>query len=564
MAALQLLGMERPFQGVASCPAPEKSHTLPRPIVVSRMMIPSENTTAGASDWSGAFSAVAEQMYAVLKACPRRALLACSTVNPRHPLPLDHLELVATVTGSSACALDYQPSMAKRIKAFSRSLAFAALVTIRIAYVRARFHTKIRALLREPASVVMKTWFFGPPSGNGPDFYFGRLPNLLQANGMSYVLVGGNLGTGSATCFARSLLDSGRHAIPELALVRLWAPLAILADQILTSFSLTKLAKNSHNPLFSAVASRASLECLRPATFSHALHYYTAKRAVEIWRPKAYATLYEGQPWEKVAWLGAKNADPACRTMGYQHAVVMPHSLGLIAPHVDGWEFPAPDIVFGLGDATIALMEGGHRALGTTFMTLGSFRRTSEKQQQASPSPTRRVVLVVPEGFMEEAVLLFERAAEAAIAMPDYRFVFRCHPQLPFDRIRSHLSNDIAALPNVEISDRVAIEDDFARSSVVLYRGSSVVLYAVLAGLKPYYFNEPGMPYVDPLYQLGCWRESVDSVGKLADSLRHYAQMDAERILTEWTSAKVFCNDYASPVNELDVTEAINFLTGMC
>ncbi|HEY5604593.1 MAG TPA: hypothetical protein VIM41_15935, partial [Gammaproteobacteria bacterium] len=39
MAALQLLGMERPFRVLAPCPALRKSHTPPRPTADSRLKV---------------------------------------------------------------------------------------------------------------------------------------------------------------------------------------------------------------------------------------------------------------------------------------------------------------------------------------------------------------------------------------------------------------------------------------------------------------------------------------------------------------------------------------------
>ncbi|SDA13820.1 hypothetical protein SAMN05216315_104127 [Nitrosospira sp. Nsp18] len=38
MAALQLLGMERPFRVVAPCPAPQKQYTSPRPTTGFRII----------------------------------------------------------------------------------------------------------------------------------------------------------------------------------------------------------------------------------------------------------------------------------------------------------------------------------------------------------------------------------------------------------------------------------------------------------------------------------------------------------------------------------------------
>jgi hypothetical protein len=510
----------------------------------------SETPPAGAdpAEWRRAFAAVADQMYAVLAACPRRALLACSTVNPRHPLPVDHQDLVREALTSSPQGPPI--TFGRRFAALGKLAAIAAREVVRIAAVRLLCRAQLSSIYRQPAAVVIKTWFYGAPKEDGPDFYLGQLPQMLRARGVSCVLIGGDAGYGPTLPFARGLLRSGRRAVPELALVPWWAPISTFIDQMRASLALSRLARAPRAPLFCAVAARASLECLTGATFKHALHFYVARRAVAIWQPKVYGTLYEGQPWEKVAWLGAKSANASCRTMGFQHTVVMPHSWGLIAPHRGGWELAAPDIVLGLGRTTVDMMVRAHEGLGTTFVALGSFRRAPDSNDAAStdPAPSRQTVLVVPEGFMEEAQLLFQRAAEAAIAAPDQRFIFRCHPAWPFDRVLPHLSVDVRTLDNIELSTRPAIADDFARSSIVLYRGSSVVLYGVLAGLKPIYFNEPGRPFVDPLFQLDRWRDSVTSVPELVTALKAYARIDAGRAREAWQPAQRYVDDYSIPV----------------
>ncbi|MFC2117187.1 hypothetical protein ACFLSY_00915 [Bacteroidota bacterium] len=521
-------------------------------------MISSENLFNDTSDWRKAFTAVAEQMYALLNACPRRALLACSTVNPRHPLPKDHLELVNMKMNPSALPLDYRPKISSQIIAFIKSIVFAICETSRIIFVHIRFYTDLRVFFREPANVVMKTWFFATPQDEGYDFYYGDLPNLLRINGLHCMLLGGNSGVTSTGTFVRGLLKSGRKAVPESALVPLWGPASIIFDQVRTSIVLTKLGCKSKNRIFSAVAFRASLECLKPATLQQALHFYIAKCAVEKWNPKFFATLYEGQPWEKLAWLGAKAANSECITLGYQHTIVMPHSWGLLRPNFGSWEFPAPDKVLALGNITIAMMKKGQQEFKTTFVPLGSFRRTTNGHAMRSPTPSQRVVLVVPEGIIEEATLLFEQAIQTAIMTPDHQFIFRCHPVLPFNQVRDRLSIDVSRITNVEISTRVAIEEDFARSSVVLYRGSSVVLYGILSGLKPYYLNEPGRPFVDPLFHLKEWRESIDTATQLSNALHDYTQMDPESARVAWAPAKTFVDQYSITINESAISQAFD------
>lgn len=505
-------------------------------------------------EWKDAYTIVAHQMNALLKACPRKALLACSTVNPRHPLPNDHLRLIDSIMNQSGSYITNRPSAISMFGAFIRSGIYSVRETARIIYLRICFHTNISQVLGKSASILMKTWIFSVPKEVGSDFYFGSLQRLLKEKGIDSILIIGNAGKATTRKFIQGILLPDLTAIPELALVPIWGPIAGLFNQVWTSIELLKLIRNSKNPLYTRVVNFARLECLKPSTQKSLLHYYIAKRAVEVWRPKIYTTLYEGQPWEKVAWLGVKAASPECLLMGYQHSVIMPHAWGLINPHVNSWEFPAPQVVLTLGPITECAMKQGHQALGTEFITFGSFRRLKNEALPGIPSPSKRVVLVVPEGLMVEAKLLFERAIQAAKLLPDHHFIFRCHPVLPFERIKFQLSTDITDLPNVEVSNRSVIEEDFLRSSALLYRGTSVVIYAILMGLKPFYLNEPAHPFVDPLFQLEVWKESVKSVRQLARSLRKFSNLESDAAQCELDPAKLFVDQYSIPVNEAAIS----------
>ena len=70
------------------------------------------------------------------------------------------------------------------------------------------------------------------------------------------------------------------------------------------------------------------------------------------------------------------------------------------------------------------------------------------------------------------------------------------------------------------VSQSHDIEDDFKRSGYLLYRGSSTVIYAILAGLKPFYVHVHGEVEIDPIYTLEAWKEKVECVEDLLKKLK--------------------------------------------
>lgn len=510
-------------------------------------------------DFLGQYKELARLMYEVRRVCPRLSVLATPSVHPRHPLPADHFKLISDLAARGGADSQGQhvrlPSLHEMVKRWLWTFLLAARDVVRILGLRFRFRKFLREITSKPAFLIMKTWCFGPKSLDGPeDFYYGKLPKLLQERGLSTVLLCGDYIGGDEKDFARAVF--GRRdfrSVPERLLIPFWAPLLTAWDQILGSVELRRLARNSADQKFALVCAHGSLDCITPAARQNAMYFYIARTAVRWWGPKAFVTLYEGQPWEKPAWRGAKAGSQDCLIVGYQHAVIMPHSLSVLSPNINPQKVSAPEIVLCLGQTTKKMMAQGHRSRGTQLIPFGSFRRALSEPLQDVPIPERRTVLVVPEAVPLECELLFNFALRAAPLLPDHRFILRCHPALPFAAIRGRLERAPEDLPNVEISSRKFITDDLSCSSVALYRGSSSVLSAILHGLKPIYLHDERYPDVDPIFQLNGWKEQVSSEEELERILRRYAVETKESAASQWRSAWDYVNNYAMPVDRAAV-----------
>ncbi len=110
---------------------------------------------------------------------------------------------------------------------------------------------------------------------------------------------------------------------------------------------------------------------------------------------------------------------------------------------------------------------------------------------------------------------------------------------------------------NVEVSRGKAIEDEFARAAYLLYRGSSTVIYAVLAGLKPFYIVRPDEIDLDPLYELAEWREHIDSVDALILRYRSHRAEPSRKSVTEWQRARDYCDRYVQPIRKDTIDQMI-------
>ncbi len=496
-------------------------------------------------------TAAIERLHAALaevrRRCPTLPVLAIPWIHVQHPI---HPVQNALMTREEAPRARV-PSYAALLKEFAFSLLYAGYLTARLLQLRWALCRPLAALRRERFDVVAKTWRFGATqAADGRDFYYGDLQRRLAARGVRMLLICGDAQGRGWLGFARgniSMADA-RWQVPEWCVVPLSAPWVMVCQQLAAAIRLRRLAMQEQQPFLQLVAARASRECASRRIMPTGLNRWMVRAAVRRWHPHTFMTLYEGRAWERCAWWGAKEMDHACRTVGYQHTILLPHNRALLAvPTVDD-PLSRPDVALCLGPRTHAMLQSSHPR--STTISFGTFRATPDRTILHPPAPQRRTILVLPEGYVSESALLFNAAMEAARRLPDHHFILRLHPILPLTEVRLHLAQDPAALANVELSPGGPIERDFARSSVILYRGSSSVLYAVAYGLKPVYLHFAHQHDIDPLFELEGWRERADAAQTLAHILERYAQTDAVIAMDVWRAAADYVQSYAVPVSD--------------
>lgn len=530
-------------------------------------------TGAQRNNRQGRYADIANLIYRVRRLCPRLAALGIPTLHLRHPLLTDQLQLLETLAaeeGSDGSTPMGDAAEGGRILSFAVivkqwlwCVLFACRETLWLLVLKGSFRSSLERLTREPATVLLKTWCFGPASVDGAgDFYYGTLPQQLATRGISSLLLCGDTRGKMDRTFMQAVLQRDQiRSVPEQLLVPIWAPAVVVCRQLTTALALRRLARQTLDHRLAKVCAVASRWSLQPITLRNLLHFYIARAAVKRWHSQVFVAFYEGQPWEQPAWHGAKAANPQCATVGYQHTIVMPHSQSLLSPHRDSWERSAPDVVLCVGQVTRRMLEEGHTPLGTRLVTFGTFRRPSDDPVRL-PHPTCRTVLVLPEGNLIEARLLFNFAMRVARLTTDHRFIFRCHPMLPFSEVRSHLHDNPDRFPRIELSDRDPIAADFARSSILLYRGSSAVLYAVLHGIKPVYLHDDTHPDIDPLFEVTGWRDVVSSPQDMHAILQGYAAERNPQLTEEWSGVVEYVKTYAMPVDEASIDRFLDAVGG--
>lgn len=510
---------------------------------------------------------LAEALAAVRRLCPALPVFSIRWMYLKHPLhPVQEallqeeegLDPRATLRTCSGGWVERWQQVCRVVQLVGRCVAYAGLLSGRLMYLRLLLRQEIAAMKRQSFDVIAKTCCFGASrSPTGRDFYYGDLQERMAARGVRLLLLCGDVIDGSWRLFAKSHVGVSRSwRLPDLCLVHPLRPIQLMGQQLLSAWRLHRLAAGLRDPLMRAVAVAASRDCLIPDTAFAGLNFWMARAAVRRWHPRAFITFYEGHAWERCAWWGVKEADASCQTVGYQHTMVFQESLSVTAPSVDVMDRSVPDVVLCLGQVPLDLLRPGHARYPVQLLRFGSFRYHAA-QRQGPAAPSRRTVLVTPEGLESEASALFAFAYECARRLPSYTFILRMFPGIAMPAVTQAIQAYCARQPNLVVSNRPNISEDYERSSILLYRGSSAALYAALRGLLPVYLHVDGLLDTDPLYLLTSWHRRCASPEEFVTILGQDERVPEPRRTSEWSSVADYLDRYAGPVGNEAVEELL-------
>jgi hypothetical protein len=295
------------------------------------------------------------------------------------------------------------------------------------------------------------------------------------------------------------------------------------------------------------ICKQASYEAMSSLSISNLRFYSQMKSLVKDLRPKFVLATYEGHAWERMAFAAARtfNSDTLC--IGYQHTILFPKQHAI--KRTLGINFD-PNIVIGAGNGSIKSLMDGCSLDSRVFKVYGTHRFNQDiiTQQEMYSKKNPSTCLVIPDGIIEECILIFRFALQAAKLNKKIKFIFRMHPVLSFDQIIKS-DNKFNNLPsNIELSN-LSIEEDFRRARWALYRGSSAIIHAVMYGIRPFYIAMPEELSIDPIYKLNNWRIKVSR----PQQLNSYIDSDLERsdieLLDESNEAIGYCREYFCKVD---------------
>ena len=127
------------------------------------------------------------------------------------------------------------------------------------------------------------------------------------------------------------------------------------------------------------------------------------------------------------------------------------------------------------------------------------------------------------------------------------------HPLLSFEKLKKH-SPIFNKIPDNIYQSGCDLDEDVQKCDSVLYRGSTAVVSAINAGLKPIYYQQNiDELSIDPIYQHQQGKEIVHNQKELNLALNKAIDMEAKQALQD------FAQDFYTP---LDVEVLLNEIKG--
>jgi len=327
------------------------------------------------------------------------------------------------------------------------------------------------------------------------DFYFSNLPNILNRQGISsMVILLNQTKEKQIHDLTFESLEVPRYVIPSrLGLFDEIIFISSIAFQLLKIRFKSISQKNYERKILQSLSRFGNIA---GALFSLRLKKYLSKVFIQS-KPKILITIYEGHAWERIAYSFAFEKE--IHRIGYQHSVVTRDSHAMLRSLGKKYD---PDLIYTSGSITQKYFENHIRIKSTKTKILGSSKLLNRPRAANNQTNNIKTCLVIPEGLVDECKTLFEFSCLCARRLKNVRFIWRLHPQISFSELNKKTEIGFDDLPSNILISTNTLDNDIASSTHVLYRGSTAVIESIYGGLIPVYLSDNDEMTIDILHEL--------------------------------------------------------------
>jgi len=325
------------------------------------------------------------------------------------------------------------------------------------------------------------------------DFYYGNLENFFKKVDKSYYKLMIN-----HTKYSSSYLNNKNKNKNLIILDKnldVHTEIKIFIKKIVTVFGLIFLLlrqKLNFKEFFLLVISLFD----SATTFTIRINYQI-KNYVKKIKPDYCILTYEGYSWERMCINGIKSVNSKIQCIGYQHTPVTDNHQAIFN-HMNG-DFNPDKIWCSQLDSFKILKKKIYRQIRKNIFFIGNLKK---EKINILGDKNKKSVLVIPEGIYSECEKLFKFSLTIAKKYKKFKFIWRVHPVIDFEKVLKNLKLKRVKLPKNIIISSNKFDKDASKSKYVIYKGSAAVIKSVLMGNYPIYFKSNKENIFDPLKNL--------------------------------------------------------------
>ncbi len=374
------------------------------------------------------------------------------------------------------------------------------------------------------------------------DVYFGRLHTWLAECGQSVLICGfpeGDAEAILAKAVQRSdvTIQSYGHLLNGLDIAKAYM------RALTVHFRMPPLP-----PLWGQEAApllRADFRHERISVFEGLLIRTAMQRLLDRHREARLIHIYENNGWERANYQAAKSAMPPRPVTGYLHCAVLRSHLKNIYPPEEHGLRPMPDRIVTTGTASRDLLLTFGVYPPELVVAGCGLRAPLLSQISGIPAPRRpvRTILALFEGLVS-VVPALQMFAQAASQHRQTRFLVRCHPQLPMERLAALAGVAYGPSETVDVSTPPRLEDAIAEADVVVYVSSTAALSALYAGRPLIKLDIDETVDDDPLTAICALKYRASRPEEVLAALDAIGAMDEVSVASATAEARRYLEDY--------------------
>lgn len=238
------------------------------------------------------------------------------------------------------------------------------------------------------------------------------------------------------------------------------------------------------------------------------------EKIILLVQPKYIVVPFEGHGYERLVFSVVNKINPKIICIAYQHTGLFKHSNAIFNFYSKKYN---PNIILTSGKHGYDEIQKINTKIPLEI--LGSFRGLPDNINQMK-SKNKKKCIVVPEGFINECIYLFEFSIKCANEFPDIEFIWRLHPSISFEQLFKQSPN-LKNTPNNVILSNNNMDIDIIDCYWALYRGSTAIFKIIANGARPIYLSKSEEISIDPLHDIDDdIRKNISTLNEFIDVIK--------------------------------------------